>query len=178
MKRAIITPASLAPEALAELKQWLAISVTRDDAALTALLHAGLELCEDFTGTMPLEATCEELVSAGAGWQVLATRPIQAVTGVDAMAIDGTRTALPAEAWQVELDADGGARVRVAGARRAAVRFVAGLAADWAGLPEALRHGVIRYAAYQYRSRETEGRDALPSAIAALWRPWRRLRLG
>jgi uncharacterized phiE125 gp8 family phage protein len=63
-------------------------------------------------------------------------------------------------------------------AGRVAVRFTAGLAPDWAALPEALRHGVLRLAAHQYRQREGDQQSALPpAAVAALWRPWRRLRL-
>ncbi len=64
-------------------------------------------------------------------------------------------------------------------AGRIVVRFPAGLVADWATLPEGLRHGVLRLAAFQYRSREggTDTAQWPPSAVAALWRPWRRLRL-
>jgi uncharacterized phiE125 gp8 family phage protein len=61
---------------------------------------------------------------------------------------------------------------------RVAVRFTAGLAADWADLPESLRHGLIRLAAHQHRERESEGAAPLPPAsVAALWRPWRRMHL-
>ena len=42
MTRVILVPADLSGAPLAELKQWLAISSTADDAALTALLHAAL----------------------------------------------------------------------------------------------------------------------------------------
>ena len=59
MKRAIITPAVLAPTALSELKDWLGITTSGDDAQLTALLRMALDLCEDFTGTMPLQQDCE-----------------------------------------------------------------------------------------------------------------------
>ena len=42
----------------------------------------------------------------------------------------------------------------------------------------ALRHGIIRLAAHQHRERETSGPGPLPpAAIAALWRPWRRMRM-
>jgi uncharacterized phiE125 gp8 family phage protein len=179
MKRAIIAPALPAPEALAELKQWLAITTSRDDPALAATIAAALELFEGFTGLMPLEATCEEVLPACGGWRALATRPVQAIVGMEAVAPDGTRNALPAGSYEIELDAENGARVRAPGLSGAvAVRFVAGLAPGWAELPESLRHGIIRCAAHLFRAREGAGSEALPpAAVTALWRPWRRMRL-
>lgn len=181
MKRAIITPAALSPGALAELKDWLGITTAGDDAQLTALLRAALELCEDFTAAMPLQQICEEILPVTSGWQVLTARPVQAITAVDGIPAEGARFALPIANYAIELDADGGGRVRVTNpgiAGRIAVRFSAGLSPDWASLPEALRHGVLRFAAFQHRQREGDAALALPpAAVAALWRPWRRLRL-
>ena len=181
MKRAIVTPAPLSPAALAELKQWLGISTAQDDAPLNALLRAGLDICEAFTGAMPIEAGCEEVLPLSGEWQSFATRPVQAITAVQGIAADGTRTDLAVSAYAVELDADGGGRVQVTlpgDATRIAVRFTAGLAPGWEALPEALRHGILRLAAHQHRERETSGAGPLPpAAVAALWRPWRRMRL-
>jgi uncharacterized phiE125 gp8 family phage protein len=181
MKRAIVTPPVLSPTALAELKQWLGITTSQDDAPLTALLRAGLDTCEAFTGSMPIEATCEEVLPLGSDWQSLSTRPVQAITAVQAIPASGTRSDLPADAYAIELDADGGGRVMVmtpGNAARLAVRFTVGLATSWELLPEALRHGILRLAAHQHRERETSGAGPIPpAAVAALWRPWRRMRL-
>ena len=181
MKRAIVTPAALAPAALVELKEWLGITTSGDDPQLTALLRMAIELCEDFTGTMPLMQVCEEVLPVTTSWAALATRPVQAITGVEGIPAEGARFALPVANYAIELDTDGGGRVLVSNsgtAGRIAVRFTAGLAADWASLPEALRHGVLRLAAFQFRSREDDSAGSLPpAAVAALWRPWRRLRL-
>jgi uncharacterized phiE125 gp8 family phage protein len=181
MKRAIVVPAVLAGTALDELKDWLAITTSKDDAALTALLLAALEMCEAFTGQMPLEATCEEILPADTCWRGLQTRPVQAVTGVEGIPPEGARFPLAADAYAIDLDADGGAHVRVlnqGAAGRIAVQFVAGLAPDWTGLPDGLRHGVVRLAADAYRRRDGDGAGSQPpTAVAALWRPWRRMRL-
>jgi uncharacterized phiE125 gp8 family phage protein len=189
MQRTIVTPAVLAPAALAELKQWLGITTAADDAPLAALLAAALETCEGFTGAMPLEAVCEEVLPLchswpetwRTTWQHLATRPVQAITAVDGISAAGDRFALASDAYEAKLDADGGGRVRVTApgdATRVAVRFTAGLAPDWDALPDGLRHGVMRLAAHQHRQREGDGAAPLPpAAVAALWRPWRRLRL-
>lgn len=181
MKRAIIKPAALAPTALSELKDWLGITTPGDDAQLIALLRTALEMCEDFTGTMPLQQVCEEVLPASTSWTALSARPVQAITAVDGIPAEGARFALPAQNYAIELDADGGGRVLIhnsGSAGRIAVRFTGGLAADWTSLPEALRHGVLRLAAFQYRSREDDSTASMPpAAVAALWRPWRRLRL-
>lgn len=182
MKRVVVTPAALGSAALAELKDWLGITTAADDAQLIALLKAALELCEQFTGLMPLQQTCEEVLPASCEWQVLSARPVQAITVIEGVPAEGARFTLPAQNYAIELDADGGGSVRVSNpgsAGRIAVRFTAGLAADWTSLPDGLRHGVLRLAAHQYRHREDEAASGTipPAAVAALWRPWRRLRL-
>ena len=55
-------------------------------------------------------------------------------------------------------------------------RFTGHVATEWSTLDEALRHGIVRFAAHQYRERD-EGTAPLPAAIAALWRPYRPVRL-
>jgi uncharacterized phiE125 gp8 family phage protein len=181
MKRAMIVPPVLADAALAELKDWLAITTTRDDAALTALLRAALDTCEAFTGLMPLESTCEEVLRSTYDWQGIAASPVIAITGVEQRATDGTHISLPVDRYLIDITAQGCGRVRLTRAiaeTRVVVRFDAGLSPDWASLPEGLRHGVIRLAAHQYRDRDTgEADHAPPRAVAALWQPWRRMRL-
>lgn len=182
MNRAILAAAALPAAALAELKQWLGISTGADDAPLEALLAAAVEACEGFTGLLPLASACEEIVSPADGaWIALATRPVFAITAVAALAADGTRTPLAPGTWEPDLDADGTGRLRIArpeAARRFAVQFSAGLAQDWDALAPGLRHGIVRLAAHQHRERESEGAAPLPPAsVAALWRPWRRVRL-
>jgi uncharacterized phiE125 gp8 family phage protein len=181
MQRVLAAPVDLPPGALSELKGWLGITTPASDAALEALLRAGLELCEGFTGQMPILAECEEMLPAIPGWQPLATRPVQAITALEAVAADGARAALSASAYAVDLDADGTGRVMIlngGGVSRIAVRVSAGLAADWLTLPDALRQGVVRYAAFAWNERESAvPAAALPAAVAALWQPWRRMRL-
>lgn len=181
MKRLIVTPPVLPPAALAELKDWLGITTTQDDAQLGQVLRAALELCEDFTGRMPLTATCEETLGVTGGWQRLSVRPVQAIAQVEGIPAVGPRFTLAGAAYELDLDADGGGMIRVlspGAAGRIAVRFIAGIAPDWAALPDTLRHGVIRLAAHQHRAREGDGAGPLPpTMVAALWRPWRRMRL-
>lgn len=187
MKRAVLAPPALPGSALTELKEWLGINTPREDALLANLLNAALDICEAYTGVRPLAAPCEEVWpvrSAGlslTGWQSLTTRPVTAITAIEAVAVDGSRTALGTGDYEVDIDADGVGRFRINGAvtqARIAVRFTAGLAAGWADLPDAIRQGVLRLAAHHHRQRESGGADtAPPRAVVALWQPWRRMRL-
>lgn len=181
MKRAIVVPPVLSPAALGELKAWLGVTTTRDDAELLALLGAALDLCEGFTGTMPLQAGCEEVLPANGEWQSLSARSVQAITALAALAPDGTRRALAGTDYEFDLDAEGGGHVRLlvpVDEGRMVVAYIAGMATDWSALPEALRQGLIRLAAYQHRERDSGDANGLPpAAVAALWRPWRRVRL-
>lgn len=179
MQRAILTPPTLGG-ALAELKHWLAITSTQDDASLEAVLRASLETCEAFTGTMPLSATVEEIHLGCSEWQGLSTAPVQAITELQLVADDDSRITLPVSDYEFDLDADsrGRFRLRTVGAtKRVAVQFHAGLTDGWANLPDGLRHGVLRLAAYHYRARDGDPGPNPPAAVAALWRPWRRMRL-
>ncbi len=56
-------PSDLAGAPLGELKQWLAISGTRDDALLLRLLEAACRMCQRFTGASASEwsALAEDL---------------------------------------------------------------------------------------------------------------------
>ena len=180
MKRAILAPAELGGAALGELKSWLGISTSTEDTLLIALIGAAAEACEGFTGAMPLQQGCEEILASSPGWQRLGTRPVQAITGVEGIPAEGPRFALASDAYDIELEADGGAMVRVprpGAAGRVAIRFVAGLVPGWGSLPDGLRHGIVRLAAHLHRGRELADAGTPPAAVAALWRPWRRVRL-
>ncbi|HZU62731.1 MAG TPA: hypothetical protein VFF98_03525 [Novosphingobium sp.] len=115
------------------------------------------------------------------GWLALDTRPVLAIAEMALVAADGSRTPLDPALWHERVDAEGAGFVRVdqpGRAMRAVVSFTAGLAPDWDHLPQPLRHGIIRLAAHQHRTRESDGAAPLPPAsVAALWRPFRRVRL-
>lgn len=179
--RAILVPPVFAPEALDELKNWLAISTPQDDVSLTALLRSAAEMCEAFTRQMPLETRCEEVLRAAHDWQCLSTTPVQSVTAVEMVLPDGTRSALASGDYAIDLTVDGGARIRLlspATSGRIAVQFTAGIAPSWGVLPDGLRHGIIRLAAHNYRQRDLDTvKSVPPAAVAALWSPWRKLRL-
>ena len=57
------------------------------------------------------------------------------------------------------------------------LQFTGITATGWSDLDEALRHGIVRFAAHQYRERDRGQAGAIPAAVAALWRPWRQVQL-
>ncbi len=180
MQRTIVAPAELPAAALDELKQWLGVRSSTDDAALTGLLRSALNTCEAFTGSVPVTCLCEEIVPAAADWCTLTARPVVTISGVEGIPTDGARFALSPDAYEIDIDAEGTGRVRViaqGSAGRVAVRFSAGLAPAWELLPESLRQGAIRLAAAGWRERDSGADAGPPAAVAALWRPWRRVRL-
>lgn len=180
MQRAIVQPADLSGTALSELKQWLGITSTNEDAQLIGLLGASLDMCEGFTRQIPVEVGCEEALPIARDWAALTTAPVRAITAVELVNGNGTRSSLAAGDYEIEIAAEGQGRVRMKqpqSGRHVVVSFVAGIAADWAALPDALRHGIIRLAAHNYRDRDASEPLKPPASVAALWRPWRRLQL-
>ncbi|WP_420606235.1 head-tail connector protein [Novosphingopyxis sp.] len=164
------------PAALASLKQYLRISVETEDAALGEQLRIAYELCERFLGVTLIVRDIAEVTTAGSGWHVLTHRPVIAIDAVDGLLADGPDIALPVAAYALDIAADGGGRIRIerpGAAGRVRVRYNAGIAGYWDGVPEPLRQGIVRLAAHGYSERG--GAAPPPAAVAALWRPYRRM---
>lgn len=181
MKRAITVPADLSGAPLAELRQWLGISTNNEEALLLGLLRASLDMCEAFTGQMPLENTCEEPLATDNAWQRLSARPVRAITDIHQVDANDVRSAIDPADYSTEIDADGHGFVSTSApgeARAIVVTYVAGIAANWYTLPDPLKHGIIRLAAHNYRDRDANDPLTPPASVAALWRPWRAMRLG
>lgn len=182
MQRTVTTPADLNDEALQELKGWLGISRPSEDALLTNLLHASLALCEAFIGKTPIEQTIEENIPVTPGEYELKSRPVRAFQTAELIDPDAARSPLPTDAFDFRIDAWGRAFITLNSAqdgRCIAVAVRAGIAANWGALPQALKQGAIRLAAFHYRERDNDsGPPALPPAsVTALWRPWREVRI-
>lgn len=179
MMRTIVTPPVIPAAAVDELKAWLAIGNNEEDDALAGLLRASLDMCEAFTGRLPISCLCEEMHELRGGWHTLRAGPVLSVEAIDSVAQDGARAVLAPGDYRAEIGADGTGRFRIfrGMAGRVAVRFTAGIAEDWEAMPPALRHGIVRCAAHFHRMRDEGESETPPAAIAALWRSWRRVRL-
>jgi len=130
------------------------------DAVLRRAAAAALALAEAFCGQRLIVRGFEQALGPAPGWQRLAELPVRAITA-------------PAAGAGIDIDAHGIGWVRTDAA--ASVRYAAGLAAGWDQLAEPLAQGVVLLAAHLFEHRD--GRSEPPAAVAALWRPYRRMRL-
>lgn len=171
--------AGAAGASLDELKDYLRISGSGEDELLEGLLRSATGLCEQFVGQWLVAGAARETVKADGAWQRLSARPVLAISGVEAVALDGSVQALSADAYAIDIDAagDGWVRARPANGHGVlAVSYHAGMAEEAAGLPEPIRQGIIRLAAEHFSARGGEVASP-PAVVSALWRPWRRMRL-
>jgi uncharacterized phiE125 gp8 family phage protein len=178
MASAIAPPPALVP--VEQVKAYLRIAGSEEDVLVAGFVRSATELCEAFTRTALVERDAEEAIAARAAWTRLSLAPVRAITGAAALSVLGDEQALAADAYAIDIDARGDGWVRVPGrgaAGRILVRYRAGLAADWNGVPEPLRQGVVRMAAHLYAHRDDADGQAPPAAVTALWLPYRRLRL-
>ncbi|MCE7798651.1 phage gp6-like head-tail connector protein [Sphingobium sufflavum] len=165
--------------ALDDLKDYLKISLGDEDGLLGDLLAAATDMAERFTGQILVDRAVAEVMPVTGEWQRLSIRPVRAVTGVMAVAANGAEQALAVDAYAIDIDRNGDGWVRVArqgAVGRVKVAYRAGIAANGAGVPEAIRHGIIRLAG-EYHARREGLEVRPPAAVSALWRPWRRMRL-
>lgn len=158
-------PSAAIAGAVVAAKGVLRLEGSGEDALLVRLCGAALLLAEAFTGQRLIVRAFIDLVAADGGWHRLTAEPVTALVG------DG---------FAVDIDAQGVGWVRAPATSDSggvvSVDYSAGLAATWEALPAALAQGVALLAAHLFEHRE--GDAVPPSAIAALWRPWRRVRIG
>lgn len=161
--------------AVAAVKAQLRIDGGVEDGWIAGLCATSLSLCERFTGRVAIEREMQVVLSAGSGWQALPDAPVRAITGVEGLPAEGAAFALPADAYAIDIDGGGRGWVRVTqpgAAGRVRVTYTAGLADSWDALPPSLAQGAVLLAAHLFDGRESE---PPPAAVAALWRPWRRM---
>lgn len=169
----------LPAEAVAEAKTYLRVVGADEDALIAAAMRSAALLCEHFTGQTLIRRSFTEVLPASPIWTRLGAMPVAAIAGVEALPLAGEPAALPAESYAIDIDANGDGWVRVTApidARRVRVTFEAGLSADWTGVPETLRQGVLRLTGHLHAERGA-GEARPPAAVVALWRPWRRMKL-
>lgn len=170
----------VAAEAVAAAKTYLRIDQADEDALLERMLGAALRHVEAFTGQLLLRRAGVDRLPISGAWQRLGVTPVHAVTAIAAVSADGTASPLPPEAYALDIDGSGDGWVRLTApvdAARIEVTVDAGLAPDWDALPEPLRLAVLRLAGHLHGHRDSADDAGPPAAVAALLRPWRRMRL-
>lgn len=173
------TPAATAV-ALDEVKAYLRIATDEDDALLAGLIRTASDVCERFVGRALLLRDAEETIPVSSEWRRLTLTPVSAITGMTGLPETGDPFPLPVDSYAIDIDGngDGWVRVTAAGAaRRVTVSYRAGMGPDWNAVPEPLRQGIVRLVAHLFTERDAGDAAGPPASVAALWRPWRRMRL-
>lgn len=168
------------PVPIEQAKAYLRLSGSEEDALLAGLVRTASELCESFTRIALVEREVEEAVPATPAWTRLGLAPVRAILSLAEPGEAGEAAVLATGDYAIDIDAAGEGWVRVlrsGGAARVLVRYRAGQAKDWNGVPEPLCQGIVRLAAHLYTHRDDESGGAPPAAVTALWLPYRRLRL-
>ena len=151
MPPAAVTAAAGAVRALLRLEDG------NEAALVDRVAGVALGLAESFCGQLLIERMVEDRVAGSVAWRPLSATPVRAILSGGEGAIDR--------------DGRGWVRTR----EELTVRDRAGLAADWAGLPPEIAHGAAIMGAHLFDNRDAAA--VPPAAVAALWRPWRRMRL-
>ncbi|WP_375382385.1 hypothetical protein [uncultured Sphingomonas sp.] len=176
-----VTPVGVLADAGAMVAGFLRLADGAEAALVQRLAAVAIGCAEAFLGASLIVRGFEDVVAADGAWHRLATEPVRLVAGVTAhttgLPADAAPFVLPVADYRIDIAADGRGWVRVrGGAPLAAVAYTAGLATDWADVPAPIAQGVVAMAAGLFTDRDAA---TVPSAdVVALWRPFRRLRLG
>jgi uncharacterized phiE125 gp8 family phage protein len=181
----IVTPPASEPLTLAEVKEFLRVDHSDDDATLAIFITAARQLCESYTRMALLPTTFEEYFDDFPQYSGdykdeirLSRSPVSAVTYVKY--IDGNETTITANAADYKIDTisrparispDNGWFGTYETINAVFVRYVAGFA-DAASVPAPLKHGMMLVIGDMYENR-TDSVKRLPTASEYLWNPYR-----
>ncbi|MDO5604289.1 MAG: head-tail connector protein [Paracoccus sp. (in: a-proteobacteria)] len=158
-----------------------------EDRALAGFLRAAIATIEGRTGKVLLRRDFRMVLE---DWrdedaQALPLAPVSAVAAVAIEGADGTLRPVAPERWHLVEDRmrplirpRAGRFPPVPLAGRVVIRFTAGFAEDWAGVPADLAQAVMMLAARYYEDRG--GQDSahgLPMGVSALIERWRAVRV-
>ncbi|MEO9470350.1 hypothetical protein [Parasphingorhabdus sp.] len=164
-----------------EIKAFLRLDHDEDDPAIAEMAGSASLLCESFTRQLLVARMAQDMLPVKNVWQKLSRLPVQAIDLVESVAADGLTQELSSDDYIVDIDSDGQGWIRLQTAvsvSRVRVSYAAGLVADWEEVPTMLRQGIVRMTGYFYANRDSNDVHQLPHAVSALWRPYRRMRMG
>lgn len=181
----VVTPPASEPLTLAEVKEFLRVDHSDDDATLAIFIAAARQLCESYTRLALMPTTFEEYFDDFPQYTGtykdeirLSRSPVSAVTYVKY--IDGNETTITASASDYKTDLisqparispDNGWFGTYETINAVFVRYVAGYA-NAASVPAPLKHGMLLVIGDMYENR-TDSVKRLPTAAEYLWNPYR-----
>jgi uncharacterized phiE125 gp8 family phage protein len=163
---------------LDEAKAYLRLESDEEDAPLGAIILAAIGHAEAFTRQILIRRGVRETISASQNWTRLSVSPVKAISQVTGLPADGASFVLPPANYTADIDNNGDGHIRISqsgAAGRAEITYMAGMAGNWAELPETLRLGILRLAGHLHLHRDSGDDAGPPAAVAALLRPWRRM---
>ena len=181
----VVTPPASEPLTLSEVKEFLRVDHSDDDATLAIFIAAARQLCESYTRLALMPTTFEEYFDDFPQYTGtykdeirLSRSPVSAVTYVKY--IDGNETTITASASDYKTDLisqparispDNGWFGTYETINAVFIRYVAGYA-DAASVPAPLKHGMLLVIGDMYENR-TDSVKRLPTAAEYLWNPYR-----
>lgn len=178
-------PPAAEPLALDDVKAYLRLTSTADDALITALIIAARQACEAFTGLALVSRQYSLFCDVWPRPLELPRPPLISVAGVYVYGADNAATALDVAEYTVDAAAYP-ARIVANNTPPAAgrdvngieVRYTAGYGAG-TDVPALLKLGMKQYIAWVYSHRGDDGQaDALSlSGARMLFQPYRVMRL-
>jgi uncharacterized phiE125 gp8 family phage protein len=160
---------------LTEAQAYARVESGSEEALLAGLVRTASALCEAFLGQIVIARPFSESVQASSEWRRLEVVPVRTIDSASSGGI-----ALAVAAYATDIDSSGQGWFRVTSGSISGVVTVsgsAGMALEQNGVPEPIRQGVLRLVAHLFTGRDGDGGE-VPAAVTALWRPYRRMRLG
>lgn len=156
---------------LSEVQAYARVETGEEEALLAGLLRVASEMCETFLSQALVARGFEAQLRAGPGWTMVPTQPVRSITSV--RRVSETMPLAPSD-YRQDIDHDGrGFLAGLSHGETFVVTGTAGLSADANGIPEPIRQGILRLAAFLFANRDAPIGD-LPKAVTALWRPYRK----
>lgn len=188
MPLALVTLPSTEPVTLAEAKAHLRVTTTDEDALLDSLIPAARQWAEDFTRRALITQTWDYTLDAFADEIEIPMPPLQSVSSVKYLDVDGVEQTLAATEYTVDAAATRGLVRSVYGkswpsvrdqANAVTIRFIAGYGAAPA-VPAPIKAAVLLMLGELYARRETAIVGApiatVPVSAEYLLCPYRSLR--
>ncbi len=185
----LLNAPSVEPISLAQAKAWLRVTSADEDELITGLIASARLVVESVTRQAMLAQTWRLVMDA---WPSDVLRvplaPFRGVVALRTLGADGSAQIVPPANYVVDAS-PGAARVRFLSAPNAPGRAIAGVEMDVVigfatapeGVPEPLRQAVRLLVARWYEERgdaQSDGAfERMPSPVAALIAPYRRVRL-
>ncbi|GAA4005171.1 head-tail connector protein [Sphingomonas humi] len=156
---------------LSEVQAYARVETGEEEALLAGLLRTASEWCETFLNQALVARDFELDLRSGESWTML---PLQPVRSINSVRRKGDADPLAASAYRSDIDFDG--RGHIAGLPAGDTFVVsgsAGMGLTGNEIPEPIRQGILRLAAYLFANRDSLVGE-LPKAVTALWRPYRK----